>query len=459
MKQLKQHFQRILDEGKDKPNRKGEFDQGDSTLSVFGAQLRFSLREGTLPVTTSKELKVIPMAKEITWMLRGETNIATLGCGIWDKWALTQDLAIKRPKSETEVLMELSRLDPNKSIPQLSQDLFDLLVKHVTIAEGTTTRINTNRSEGDSEEVWETVPLTVELITPENIVIEGVTVDYAAFDTELEAMGITSYHIIPQFDKGYCGPIYGKQWRNFESVAKRQGQAQLVAVDQMMQAYRMLRDDLYSRRNIISAWNPAVITESGIDLATNIAVGNMGLPPCHFAMQFYAAGQGDETELSLNLKLRSSDSGVGLPFNISSYAFINYIYAAEFGLKLGDLVVDIGDAHIYKSHIDGIKEYIARPEHTLPKFALLEKYEELKMKVCVKAINEYVDQLTYPTIAARDIAADKELIKYYGNGVEATPAGKEALFKLFLDNVDYTVLTECLGEYNCEPFIKLDLYD
>lgn len=468
MKQLKQHFQRILDEGKDKPNRKGEFDQGNSTLSVFGAQLRFSLRDGTLPVTTSKELKFESMAKEITWMIRGETNTKTLGCGIWDKWALKDDLVIRRVKSEQEIIMELSRKDPTVNINELSLQLFNIVMKNTTIFEGATLRVNT--AEEGAPEVWEDIPATKEMLTPFNLgqvaLIKegcdpepGLTIDNEGIDADIEALGIQPFNIIPQFDAGYCGPIYGKQWREFETLVKRQGRQEIVKVDQFMEAYRMLRNDAYSRRNIISAWNPGLITESGIDLQTNIALGNMGLPPCHYGMQFYVSGQGEDKELSLLLKLRSSDSGLGLPFNIASYAFIAYIYAAEFGMKLGDLVVHIGDAHIYKSHIDGIKEYIARPEHDLPKFNFIEKYEDMKMRVCVDAINKRVDQLTYDSEEARDEAADKELIKYYGNGIEQTPAGKEALFQLFLDNLDYTVLTECIEDYVCEPHIKLPLYD
>lgn len=469
MKQLKQHFQRILDEGKDKPNRKGEFDQGDSTLSVFGAQLRFSLRDGTLPVTTSKELKFQSMAKEITWMIRGETNTKTLGCGIWDKWALKEDLVLRRAKSEQEIIMELSRKDPDININELSLQLFNLVLKNTTIKEGATLKVNNSQVEAAAPEEWEDVPATKENITPFNmnqVVVyvgeephPGLDINYDALDEDILAMGVEPYNVMPQFESGYCGPIYGKQWREFESVVKRQGRAEIVKVDQFMEAYRMLRNDAYSRRNIISAWNPGLITESGIDLKTNIALGNMGLPPCHYGMQFYVAGQGTDTELSLLLKLRSSDSGLGLPFNIASYAFIAYIYAAEFGYKLGDLVVHIGDAHIYKSHIEGINEYISRPEHELPKFNFIEKYEVLKKEVCIDALVDYVDQVTYDSLTDRAAALDKELTKYFADDVVNTPAGKEAMFKLFLDNLNHTVLTECIEGYVCEPHIKLPLYD
>ena len=459
MQQLKQHFQRILNTGSPKPNRKGEFDAPDATISVFGAHLRFDLSTGHLPVTTSKEMKFASMAKEITWMIRGETNIKTLGCGIWDKWALKEDLAIRRAKSESDVIIELARTMPDKNVKEISQMLFDLVVKHTTIAEGTMTRINTSTAESDAPEQWEDVLLTKELLSPYNLSTEGVVTDYDAVDLELTNMGVAPYIDIPQFDAGYCGPIYGAQWRNFESVVKRQGQKGILAIDQFMEAYRTLRDDIYSRRNIVSAWNPGLITESKVDLVTNIALGNMGLPPCHYGMQLYVAGRPGEEVLSLGLKLRSSDSGLGLPFNIASYAFLAYLFAAEFDLKLGELVVDIGDAHIYNSHIPGIEEYISRPEHELPKFNFIEKYKQIKESTCVNAINNYVDQLTYDNIDDRNDAADKELIKYFGKDVLATEAGKESLFKLFIDNIEYTALTECIEGYQSEPFIKLDLYD
>lgn len=136
--------------------------------------------------------------------------------------------------------------------------------------------------------MWEDVPATKENITPFNMNQVAVYVDdelnqvltsTTMLYEDIRAMGVEPYNIIPQFDAGYCGPIYGKQWREFESVVTRQGRQEIVKVDQFMTAYRMLRDDIYSRRNIISAWNPGLITESGVDLKTNIALGNMGLPP------------------------------------------------------------------------------------------------------------------------------------------------------------------------------------
>lgn len=459
MKQLKAHFQRILDTGAPKPNRKGEFDQPDSTLSVFGAQLRFDLSKGQLPVTTSKELKFDAMAKEIAWMIRGETNIKTLGCSIWNKWALKEDLVIKQPKHETDIIREMAVKFPEHTVPEISQMLFGMVIEACTIAEGTMIRVNAAVGEGDQAEQWEEVPLTPELLTPQNINMEGVTVDYELIDNTLLDQGVNPYNIIPQFDAGYCGPIYGQQWRAFESIAKRQGQKGIVVTDQLMEAYRTLRDDIYSRRNLVMAWNPGLITESGTDLQTNIALGNMGLPPCHYGFQLYVAGRPEEQQLSLGLKLRSSDSGVGLPFNITAYSFMAYLYAAEFDLKLGEMVADIGDAHIYISHIDGVHEYIKRSEHELPKFTFTEKYAELKERVCKQALVNYVDQLTYQTPEQREVALAKEFDKYFHVDIVNTPAAKEALFKLFIDNLDYTVITECIEGYTSEGFIKLDLYD
>lgn len=459
MKQLKAHFQRILDEGKPKPNRKGEFDKGDSTLSVFGAQLRFDLSTGRLPVTTSKELKFEAMAKEIAWMIRGETNIKTLGCGIWNKWALPEALMIRQPRHESEIIRDLMVLKPELTVTEASQYLFSLVKQHINIAEGTTVRVNVSKVDGDAPEVWEDKPLTAEMLDPYNITTEGVTVDYDAIDKTLNDLGIEPIEMIPQFDAGYCGPIYGKQWRAFESVVLRQGYKHAIEIDQFMEAYRTLRDDIYSRRNIVSAWNPALITESRHDLVTNITLGNMGLPPCHWGFQLYVAGQGEDTTLSLGLKLRSSDSGVGLPFNIASYAAMAYIFAAEFNLKLGDLVVDIGDAHIYRSHIEGVKEYIERPEHELPEFTLVADYRFHKDRVCLAAIEAKVDELTYDSPEIRAAEIRKEVNKFYDSEIVGTPAAKEALFKLFIDNIDYRVITESIKGYKSEPFIKLDLYD
>ncbi len=136
---------------------------------------------------------------------------------------------------------------------------------------------------------------------------------------------------------GNCGPIYGKQWRNFGGV------------DQLSNLIRDIKTNPTSRRLIISAWNP---TE----------VQNMVLPPCHSFMQFYV----NDGKLSCQLYQRSGDVFLGIPFNIASYSLFTMMIAQVCDLKPGVFVHTIGDAHIYLNHLDQINLQLSREPRELP---------------------------------------------------------------------------------------------
>jgi len=136
---------------------------------------------------------------------------------------------------------------------------------------------------------------------------------------------------------GECGPIYGKQWRNFGGV------------DQLANLINDIKTNPNSRRLIISAWNP-------------VEVKDMVLPPCHSFMQFYV----NEGKLSCQLYQRSGDVFLGIPFNIASYSLFTMMIAQVCGLKPGVFVHTIGDAHIYTNHLDQIKLQLSREPRKLP---------------------------------------------------------------------------------------------
>ena len=141
---------------------------------------------------------------------------------------------------------------------------------------------------------------------------------------------------------GYdLGPIYGKQWRTWESPG--------VTVDQIAQVIESIKNDPYSRRHIVSAWNPGEIHK-------------MALPPCHTLFQFYV----QDGKLSCQLYQRSGDYFLGVPFNIASYSLLIHMIAQLTGLGVGEFVHTIGDAHIYLNHIDQIKEQLKREPKDLP---------------------------------------------------------------------------------------------
>ena len=137
-------------------------------------------------------------------------------------------------------------------------------------------------------------------------------------------------------ENGDLGPVYGKQWRRWES-------SDGIEIDQLADLVAAIRATPESRRLMLSAWNPA-------DLP------NMALPPCHCLFQFFVA----EGRLSCQLYQRSADIFLGVPFNIASYALLTNMIAAVCGLKLGEFVHTLGDAHLYNNHFDQARLQLTR---------------------------------------------------------------------------------------------------
>ncbi|WP_054308182.1 thymidylate synthase [Mesorhizobium sp. 1M-11] len=141
---------------------------------------------------------------------------------------------------------------------------------------------------------------------------------------------------------GDLGPVYGKQWRSWPD-------ANGGTIDQIENLLREIRCNPYSRRLIVSAWNPAEVEQ-------------MALPPCHCLFQFYVS----DGRLSCQLYQRSADIFLGVPFNIASYALLTMMVAQVTGLKPGDFVHTLGDAHIYSNHFEQAREQLRRQPKTLP---------------------------------------------------------------------------------------------
>jgi thymidylate synthase len=147
-------------------------------------------------------------------------------------------------------------------------------------------------------------------------------------------------------DKGDLGPVYGAQWRSWPTPDGG-------SVDQIRQVVEQIRSNPDSRRLIVSAWNPAEIEK-------------MALPPCHCLFQFYVA----EGRLSCQLYQRSADVFLGLPFNIASYALLTMMVAQLTGLKPGEFIHALGDAHLYVNHLDQARLQLTRTPRPLPKMRL-----------------------------------------------------------------------------------------
>ena len=152
---------------------------------------------------------------------------------------------------------------------------------------------------------------------------------------------------------GDLGRVYGVQWRRWRKPLIRVNKVVLQNHDQLIELINGIKDDPYSRRHIISAWNPGEL-----DL--------MALPPCHMMAQFYVSNG----KLSCQMYQRSADMFLGMPFNISSYALFTHMIAQVCNLEVGDLIISVGDAHIYDNHFDQVKEQLARKPFALPTLKL-----------------------------------------------------------------------------------------
>ncbi|MEQ8684921.1 MAG: thymidylate synthase [Imperialibacter sp.] len=143
---------------------------------------------------------------------------------------------------------------------------------------------------------------------------------------------------------GELGPVYGKQWRDFEGV------------DQITDVINDIKSKPDSRRLMVSAWNPKEIP----------VMAKSGLPPCHTVFQFYVA----DGKLSCQLYQRSADVFLGVPFNIASYALLTMMVAQVCGLGYGDFVHTLGDAHLYSNHLEQAELQLSREPLPLPKMEL-----------------------------------------------------------------------------------------
>jgi len=155
---------------------------------------------------------------------------------------------------------------------------------------------------------------------------------------------------------GDLGPVYGKQWRNWNGEE----------IHQIKEVIQSIKENPNSRRMIVSAWNPSVLPDPKTSFEENVAKGKAALPPCHAFFQFYVA----EGKLSCQLYQRSADIFLGVPFNIASYALLTMMMAQVCGLEAGDFIHTFGDAHIYNNHMEQIELQLSRTPKDLPKMTL-----------------------------------------------------------------------------------------
>lgn len=303
---------------------------GVGTRSVFGRQLRFDLQEG-FPLVTTKKVFIKGIIAETLWFLRGDTNIRYLlqnGVRIWSDW-------------------------PYKNYMKSLEDF------------------------SPSSEVTAQLPQTKEGF--EKAVAENMEYKIPGFDFEKPV----SRYFADEW--GDLGPVYGKQWRAWESIVDAaprmsprcparvgvtsdwvtddKGKAYAVKdkIDQLAQAVHTLKTNPDSRRIIVTAWNPADLEEMAV----------RGLPPCHYVWQVVTRTTTNGPRiLDLMINIRSSDVFLGLPFNIAGYALIAELLAMEVGMTAGDLIVSTGDTHLYSNHLDQASLQVSRTPLSLPRLII-----------------------------------------------------------------------------------------
>ena len=331
-KQYTDLLQDILDNGITKSDR-----TGTGTLSVFGKQIRHDMKTG-FPILTTKKIAWKTMVTELLWFLRGETNIKYLvdnGCHIWDgdcyKNFYQKSLEIKLAYESGDLLGSQPHIEAMFSNPN------ELIIL-------------------SKEEFIEKIK--------------------------------TDEEFAKEF--GDLGPIYGKQWRSWEVDTSYLGNGEWTDskdIDQIQNLINDLKTDPDSRRLVVSSWNVGEIQD-------------MVLPPCHYAFQVYTRELTWEEQvqwvmkntdvewenlyiveeiakpstptraISLSWSQRSSDTVLGLPFNIASYGLLLSIIAKEVDMVPDQLIGNLGDTHLYLNHLDQAREQIGREGFKLPKLGM-----------------------------------------------------------------------------------------
>lgn len=233
---------------------------------------------------------------------------------------------------------------------------------------------------------------TFPLLTTKRVYWKGVVHELLWFlkgDTNIQYLLDNDVHIWDAWadESGDLGPVYGRQWRSWQHPGNGH------VSDQIAELVQNLKDRPFSRRHVISAWNPAVLPDEKMSSQENVANGLQALPPCHTLFQFYVTeltvtereaihkragnillGSKDEAfrhqvldrlgipRLGLSCKLtqRSADLFLGVPFNIASYALLTYLVAETVGMAPLEFIWSGGDCHIYSNHLEQVKEQMTR---------------------------------------------------------------------------------------------------
>lgn len=386
MQQYKNLLRDIMTNGRRRGDR-----TGTGTLSVFGRQLTFDLQEG-FPLVTLKRTPMRPIVAELVWFLEGSgdnkrlrqlTGLTEGQRGIWDQWAVTKDhLALTR-----EQRMGLW----NTAHARKEGTDIDTKAKAVAFEKTQAGEVVTLDSVID--EILDTAGIFTHKPSCNGLRVDAEKVDRLVNE-----------------EVGCLGPIYGVQWRQWDVLEDDGNSARFAAsYDQIKILIKGLKNNPYSRRHIVSAWNVADLPDESKSPQQNVLDGKMALAPCHAFFQCYVRdmtleerldyynthmasigmrlGMDANTDhaathelldklgvrsryLDLHLYMRSLDVPVGTPFNIASYALLTHLLARECGYLPGELIISAGDAHIYSNQLDEVETMLSRDIKPMPKFHL-----------------------------------------------------------------------------------------
>jgi len=387
---------------------------GTGTLSVFGRTIRHDMKTG-FPALTTKKLYFKGVVTELIWFLRGDTNIKYLvnnGCHIWDGDCYANYLVKTKNQIEDPNDLNWDLSSPkDPKITQLTQEQF----------------INKIKTDDEFAKKW-----------------------------------------------GELGPIYGKQWRdwNGKQVSVKDGKVVTTINDQIANLINDLKTNPDSRRLLVSAWNPSELDQ-------------MVLPPCHYGFQVYTRelsleerrslvsqemfnqiynGGGPETlshseinqwniptrAISLMFNMRSIDTFLGLPFNIASYGLLLEIIAKIVNMVPDELIGNLGDVHLYSNHVEQAKEQIGR-ERT---------HEEMvEMYYAIENKKDRENKWTWQT-RFEDNNISKHTREPYPLPTLKINSGNENWHLLDIDDIVYSLdneLTFKLENYQSHPSIKAPL--
>lgn len=370
MKQYLNILHTVMTKGRDRLDR-----TGTGTRGIFGHQERFNLAEG-FPLVTTKKVFTRGIIEELLWFIRGSTDnreLEALNVKIWDGWALKEDH------------IERTEIDKATRITLLAQAL------KITVSDA-------NRRVHSCD--------AVEPNGSEKLFAEA---------------GVPTHYEVVRNERGELGPIYGKQWRSWEAPDGRK-------IDQLHEVIEQIKAKPYSRRHIVTAWNPADMPDESISPQENVKQGRMALSACHCLFQFHVedltlveriavyeerhgpnahiqqlyaeweanlhtcfsgvevkertdavnaqveaildAVQTPTRRLNCQLYQRSADTFLGVPFNIASYALLTAMIAQVCDMVPGEFIWTGGDTHVYSNHFEQVLTQLEREPHPLPKLLL-----------------------------------------------------------------------------------------